>query len=96
MSFDLKDSFRDFLIKAKKHNLIYYPIKLEGFICEKYTAKGLTREQIYQMPLKILWPLIKDYKFRRNRQFWIKKNEAYAYKTKKEINKETKRKAVGN
>jgi hypothetical protein len=74
MAFDLKDTFRDFLRKARKHNQIYYAINIEEFICEKYKAKRLTREQIYSMSLKDLWPLIKDYKSKHNRQFWIRKN----------------------
>lgn len=73
VSFDLEISFREFLVKARKHNLIYYAFNIEDFISEKYKAKGLTREQIYQMPLKDLWPLIKDYKSKRKHHFWIKK-----------------------
>jgi hypothetical protein len=74
MSFDLEDSFGDFLKKARKHNLFCYAINLEDFIFEKYYVKGLTREQIYSMPLKDLWLLIKDYKSKGNRHFWIRKN----------------------
>ena len=72
MSFSLEDSFRDFLFKTRKHNLIYYAIKLEDFICEKYNAKGLAREQICQIPLKDLWSIIQDYKPNHRHHFWIK------------------------
>ena len=74
MSFDLKDSFGDFLKKARKHNMFYYAFNVEEFIMEKYNEKGLTREQIYKMPLKDLWPLVRGYKSKGNRHFWIRKN----------------------
>jgi hypothetical protein len=72
--FDIEDTFRVFLEKARKHMLILYAFNIEDFIIEKYQAKGLSREKIFDLPLKDLWPLIENYKTRIKRSFWISKN----------------------
>jgi hypothetical protein len=42
MSFDLEDSFGNFLKKVRKHNLFVFAFDIEEHITNKF--KGLTRE----------------------------------------------------
>jgi hypothetical protein len=59
MSIDLEICFGDFLRKARKFNMFYYAFNVEEFIIEKYMLKGLSREQIFKLPLRELWLLLK-------------------------------------
>jgi hypothetical protein len=52
---------------------ILYAFNVEEFIMEIYLSKGYTREQVFSLPLKDIWYLIKDYKTRSKASFWIKK-----------------------
>ena len=67
MSFDLEDSFENFLCMARKHNMFVIAFDIQDFIFETYKEKGLTREDIYGLPLKDLWPLIKSLKIKEYR-----------------------------
>jgi hypothetical protein len=73
MLIDLEICFGDFLKKARKFNMFQYAFNVEEFIIEKYKVKGLSREQIFKLPLRELWPFIKDYKIKHKRYFWISK-----------------------
>ena len=83
--FDMNDNLETFLEKARKHMLILYAFNIEEFIMEKYAPKGLTREQIFALPLEDLWSLIENYKSKRRNGFWIKKNDNVRKHTKKNV-----------
>ena len=67
MSVSFDDSIKVFLQKSVKLNLVLYAENVEEFLLKKYLAEGCTKEQILNMKLKDVWPLIKDIKSKRDR-----------------------------
>ena len=62
MSVTLEDSIKVFLQKSIRLNLILYAENIEEFLLTKYRAEGYSKEQILNMKLKTVWPIIKHLK----------------------------------
>ena len=62
MSVTLDDSIKVFRQKSIRLNLILYAENVEEFLLKKYLAEGYSKEQILNMKLKTVWPLIKNIK----------------------------------
>ena len=54
MSFDLEDSFGTFLKKLRGHNLFVTAFDIQENIIGTYEKKGLSREQIFELQLRII------------------------------------------
>ena len=67
MSVTFEDSIKVFLQKSIRLNLILYAENVEEFLLNKYLAEGYTKEQILDMKLKEVWPIIKDIKSKKER-----------------------------
>ena len=67
MSVSLDDSIKVFLQKSIRLNLILYAENVEEFLLKKYLKEGYTKEQIYNMKLKTVWPMIKNIKSKKER-----------------------------
>ena len=61
------DSIRVFLQKSVGVNLVLYAENVEEFLLKMYGAKGYSKEQIFDMKLKTVWPFIKHIKSKRER-----------------------------
>ena len=59
MSVSFDDSIIVFLQKSIRLNLVLYAENVEEFLPKKYGAKGYSKEQIYNMKLKDVWPIIR-------------------------------------
>ena len=59
MSLNPKDSFQDFLQKAKEKDQ-NQANNIELFIIQKMKEEGFTEKQVYSMPMKQLWSLFMD------------------------------------
>ena len=72
MATDLDRSFWDYLKELRSYNLIIYSINIQERIIEIYEKKnGLSREQVFELPLNKVWPLIQNYEERRKGEIWI-------------------------
>ena len=60
MSVSFDDSIKVFLQKSIRLNLVLYAENVEEFPLKKYLKEGYTKEQIYSMKLKTVWPEIKN------------------------------------
>ena len=58
MSVTLDDSIKVFLQKSIRLNLVLYAENVEEFLLKKYLKEGYSKEQIYNMKLKDVWPEI--------------------------------------
>jgi len=67
MSVTLDGSIKVFLQKSIRLNLVLYAENVEEFLLKKFGAEGYSKEQIYNMKLKTVWPLIKDINSKRSR-----------------------------
>ena len=67
MSVSFDDSIKVFLQKSIRLNLILYAENVEEFLLKKYGAEGYSKEQILNMKLKEVWPIIKDIKSKKGR-----------------------------
>ena len=67
MSVTLDDSIKVFLQKSIRVNLVLYAENVEEFLLKKYLKEGYSKEQIYKMKLKTVWPYIKDIKSKKGR-----------------------------
>ena len=81
--FDMEDNLGTFLDKARKHMLILYAFNIEEFIMEKYLPKGLSRKQVFELPLKEIWSLIENYKSELKRTSWFQEKKTNTKKPKK-------------
>ena len=70
MSVTFDDSIKVFLQKSIRVNLILYAENVEEFLLKKYLKKGYSKEQILNMKLKTVWPMIKDINSKRSRQYF--------------------------
>ena len=68
MSVTFDDSIKVFLQKSVRLNLVLYAENVEEFLLKKYEAEGYTKDQIYKMKLKTVWPYIKDINSKRSRK----------------------------
>ena len=72
MSVSFDDSIKVFLRKSIRLNLILYAENVEEFLLKKYGAEGYTKEQILNMKLKTVWPIIKDIKSKKKIDVFLK------------------------
>ena len=68
MSVTFDDSIKVFLQKSVRLNLILYAENVEEFLLKKFGAEGYSKEQILNMKLKTVWPMIKDINSKRSRK----------------------------
>jgi len=71
MTTNLDRSFGDYLKELDKYNLIFYALNLQEYVSEIYEKKGFDFEQVLELPLKEVWPLIEKYEYRRKGEIWI-------------------------
>ena len=75
MSVTLDDSIKVFLQKSVRLNLVLYAENVEEFLLKKYDAEGYSKEQIYNMKLKTVWPYVKDINSKRDRKHFSDHNQ---------------------
>ena len=64
------EALKCFLQKSIRLNLVLYAENVEDFLLKKYLKEGYSKEQIYNMKLKTVWPMIKDINSKRSRQYF--------------------------
>ena len=70
MSVYFDDSIKVFLQKSIRLNLVLYAENVEEYLLKKFGAEGYTKEQVLNMKIKTVWPLIKDIKSKRERRYF--------------------------
>ena len=74
MTINLDRSFRDYLKELEKYNLVFYALNIQEYVTEIYEKKGFEFEQVLELPLKEIWSLIQNYKYRNKGEIWVNPN----------------------